>query len=100
LKIFCISERIEDHRKSPNFTEDILLPCSCKPVEKKDSDILLKNFLTYFGALAGIMLASFIFMLRRRKKREEFHESENSWARRLRWGKHHLLEPDESYIIY
>jgi hypothetical protein len=99
LDNFCISDTIEDHRKSPNFTEDLLLPCSCKPAEKEDSDVLLKNFLTYFGGMAGITLASFIIMLKRRKKKEEFLESGSSLAGRFKRGKHHQLEPDESYIL-
>jgi Leucine-rich repeat (LRR) protein len=66
---FCASKHFNRHNSSIQFTEDMLLPCSCSVKEdEKTSDTKQRNLLICLGVVALVVLIVMVYLIRTSQK--------------------------------
>jgi Leucine-rich repeat (LRR) protein len=72
----CISMEIEDHNSSIAFTEQMLIPCSCKALEVENSDFHTKAAFIFVGVIVAIISLILILILIKTGRQKNFQPRE------------------------
>jgi hypothetical protein len=72
----CISLEIKDHNSSIAFTEEILIPCSCKALEGGHSDFQTKAVFVFVGVIVAVISLILIMILIKTGRQKNFQPRE------------------------
>jgi hypothetical protein len=73
----CISLEIKDHNSSIAFTEEILIPCSCKALEGGHNNVIqTKAVFVFVGVIVAIISLILILILIKSGRQKNFQPRE------------------------
>jgi Leucine-rich repeat (LRR) protein len=76
LDNFCISIEIDYHNSNIAFTEEILIPCSCKALKETKSNFQTKALFIFFGVTVTVILFDLVLILIKMVRQKNFRSTE------------------------